>query len=114
MENVIFNELTAGDYDVDVGVVEYNHLDKKGKKVRSQMEIDFVANKGSSRCDIQSASSIPDEEKRRQEAEALRRVPDSFRKIVVVREDILPWQDKSGIQYMGIEQFLLEEDAMNA
>ena len=73
-----------------------------------------MANKGSSRCYIQSAFSIPDEEKRRQEKEALRRVPDSFRKIVVVREGILPWQDGSGIQYMGIERFLLEEEAMNA
>ena len=114
MENVIFNELTARDYHVDVGVVEYNHLDKNGKKVRSQQEMDFMANKGSSRCYIQSASSIPDEEKKTAGDGGAPPGADFFRKIVVVREDILPWQDESGIQYMGIERFLLEEEAMNA
>ena len=112
MENIIFNELLARDFDVDVGVVEYNHKDIAGHKIRSQLEIDFIANKGSGRYYIQSAFSIPDEEKRQQETQPLRRVSDSFRKIVVTREDILPYHDEDGILYIGIEQFLLEEDAM--
>lgn len=113
MENVIFNELAAREFDVDVGVVEYNHLDEKGKKVRTQLEVDFVANNGSRRYYIQSAFLIDSEEKRKQEINSLMRVPDSFRKIVVVRDDILPWHDDNGILYVGIEQFLLDERIMD-
>lgn len=113
MENIIFNELMAREYDVDVGVVEYNHKDEDGKKVRTQLEIDFVANKGSKRYYIQSAFSIADEDKRKQEINSLLRVPDSFKKIVVVKDDIIPWYDEQGILYIGIEQFLLEEDAVD-
>lgn len=113
MENVIFNELAAREFDIDVGVVEYNHLDEKGKKVRTQLEVDFVANNGSRRYYIQSAFSIDSEEKRKQEINSLVRIPDSFRKIVVVRDDILPWHDDNGILYVGIEQFLLDERIMD-
>lgn len=113
MKNVIFNELAAREFDIDVGVVEYNHLDEKGKKVRTQLEVDFVANNGSRRYYIQSAFLIDSEEKRKQEINSLMRVPDSFRKIVVVRDDILPWHDDNGILYVGIEQFLLDERIMD-
>lgn len=113
MENIIFNELMAREFDVDVGVVEYNHTDEKGKKIRKQLEIDFVANKGSKRYYIQSALIISDEEKRKQETNSLNRVSDSFKKIVVVKDDIIPWHDEQGILYIGIEQFLLEESAVD-
>lgn len=113
MENIIFNELMAREFDVDVGVVEYHHLDGNGKKVRTQLEIDFVANKGSRRYYLQSALSVAEEEKRAQEINSLVRVSDSFRKIVVVRDDIIPWHDENGILYLGIEQFLLEENAVD-
>lgn len=113
MENIIFNELMAREFDTDVGVVEYNHLEESGKKIRTQLEIDFVANKGSKRYYIQSALSVADEEKRMQEIKSLIRVPDSFKKIVVVKDDILPWHDDYGILYLGIEQFLLEERAVD-
>ncbi|MCM1184123.1 MAG: ATP-binding protein [Roseburia sp.] len=113
MENVIFNELMAREYDVDVGVVEYNYQNADGKKLRTQLEVDFVANKGSKRYYIQSAFSIDDEEKRRQEINSLLRVSDSFKKIVVVRDSIIPWHDENGILYVGIEQFLLEENAVD-
>lgn len=113
MENVIFNELMAREYDVDVGVVEYNHQDEYGKKIRSQLEIDFVANKGSKRYYIQSAFSIDSKEKKEQEIRSLLRVADSFKKIVVVKDDIVPWHDEKGILYIGIEQFLLEENAVD-
>ena len=55
MENVIYNELVARGFNVDVGVVEYNHKDGKGRNIRSQLEIDFVVNSGSNRYYIQSA-----------------------------------------------------------
>ena len=88
-------------------------MDEKGKKVRTQLEVDFVANNGSRRYYIQSAFLIDSEEKRKQEINSLMRVPDSFRKIVVVRDDILPWHDDNGILYVGIEQFLLDERIMD-
>lgn len=113
MENIAFNELIARGYDVDVGIVEYNHKNSQGKKIRSQLEIDFVANKGSLRYYIQSALNIDSEEKRDQETNSLKRVPDSFRKIVVVKDDIIPWHDDNGILYIGIEQFLLDEKAID-
>lgn len=113
MENILFNELTARGFDVDIGVVEYNHTDKNGSKIRSQLEIDFVANKDSRRYYIQSALTVANEEKRNQEILSLIRVPDSFKKIVVVKDDIIPWHDEYGILYVGIEQFLLEENAMD-
>lgn len=112
MENVIFNELLVREYDVDVGVVAYHYQDENGKKVRAQLEVDFVANKGNKRYYIQSALSVDSEEKRAQEIRSLLRVADSFKKIVVVRDDIMPWYDDNGILYIGIEQFLLEENAM--
>lgn len=113
MENVIFNELLVREYDVDVGVVEYNCQDENGKKMRVQLEVDFVANKGSKRYYIQSALSVDNEEKREQEINSLLRVGDSFKKIVVVKDDIMPWHDEKGILYIGIEQFLLEENAVD-
>lgn len=113
MENIIFNELTAREFDVDVGVVEYHHKSEDGKKVRTQLEIDFVANKGSKRYYIQSALTVADEAKREQETNSLNRVSDSFRKIIVVKDDIIPWHDEQGILYVGIEQFLLDEGAVD-
>ena len=110
MENIIFNELKIRGYDVDVGVVEHNTKDDQGKSQRNYLEVDFVANMGCKRFYIQSALNIDDEEKRAKEINSLSRINDSFRKIVVVRDNIEPWQDDNGIQYIGVEQFLLEED----
>lgn len=109
MENVIFNELKIRGFDVDVGVVEQNSKDESGKSKRNYLEVDFVANRGDKRFYIQSALSIDDAEKRAQETNSLSRINDSFRKIVVVKDDIEPWQDDNGIQYIGVEQFLLDE-----
>lgn len=111
MENVIFNELLTRGYDVDVGLVEYNTLDETGKKIRKQLEVDFVANQGSKRYYIQSAFAIEDENKRDQETNSLKRVNDSFKKIVVVKDDMIPWHDENGILYIGIEEFLLNSDS---
>ena len=112
MENIIYNELIARGFDVDVGVVEYNSKNEAGKKICTQLEIDFVANKGNRRFYIQSALSVDDESKRIQETNSLNRVEDSFRKIVVVKDRIIPWYDEKGIFYIGIEEFLLDETAI--
>ena len=113
MENVLYCDFIRRGFDVDVGVVEKNVVTGEGKKVRKQLEVDFVVNRGSSRYYIQSALSIADPDKRSQEIASLVQIPDSFRKIVVVRDYIKPWIDENGILYIGIEQFLLDESAMD-
>lgn len=112
MENVIYNELLLRGFSVDVGIVEYGVKADDGKSKRIQLEVDFVANKGSQRYYIQSAFAIPDAEKRNQETRVFARIDDSFKKIVVVKDDIIPWHDEKGILYIGVEQFLLEENSM--
>ena len=112
MENIIYNDLIRRGMDVDVGVVEYNTKDSSGKKIRKQLEVDFVVNKGDKRFYIQSALSIADPSKKEQEIASLKRIPDSFSKIVVVKDFLKPWQDENGIIYIGIEQFLLNDDIL--
>jgi len=107
MENVLYNELVARGFSVDVGVVPYHWRDEEGKLNRSLLEIDFIVNKAYKRYYIQSALNVDTKEKRDQEINSLTRVDDSFQKIVVVKDDIIPWTDESGIQYVGIQEFLL-------
>lgn len=109
MENVLYNHLRVLGYLVDVGIVESREM-KNGTKTYSQREIDFVANKGSQRYYIQSAYSIPTEEKRDQELASLLRISDSFKKIVVVGDDIIPYTDDNGIYFTGLFDFLLKDE----
>jgi predicted AAA+ superfamily ATPase len=112
MENVLYNDLVRRGMNVDVGVVEYNTKNPEGKKIRKQLEVDFVVNKDDRRFYIQSALSIADPDKKAQETASLIRIQDSFSKIVVVRDYLKPWRDEAGIVYLGIEQFLLDEDIL--
>ena len=112
MENIIYNELRSRGYSVDIGVVEKRELDENGKKLKKQMEIDFVANLGSKRYYIQSAVSIPTEEKRRQEKASLVNVNDSFKKIIVVKDVVNVTRDEDGIVTMSIYDFLLKENSL--
>lgn len=111
MENVLYNDLIRRGYDVDVGVVEIATMED-GKKVRKQLEVDFVVNRGNDRYYIQSALTIADPEKKKQEIASLLRIPDSFKKIVVVRDYLKPYKDENGIQYVGIEHFLRDESIL--
>ena len=95
-------------YSVDVGIVEL----RKGDN-RKQVEIDFVANRGSQRYYIQSAYALPTEEKQQQEVRPLRAVGDSFKKIVVVKDDILLRRDDYGIVTLGLRQFLTDDNSLN-
>lgn len=113
MENVIYNELRMRGYNVDVGVVEYNTKDSNGKSIRKQLEVDFIINIGSNRYYIQSALNVDTKEKRLQETESLRRTGDSFKKIVIVKDNIMPIHDENGILYIGVENFLLDETLIN-
>ena len=92
MENILYNDLVRRGMDVDVGVVEYNTKDANGKKIRKQLEVDFVVNRGGKRFYIQSALSIAEPDKKEQEIESLKRIPDSFSKSVVVRDYLKTWQ----------------------
>lgn len=112
MENVIYNELVYRGFSVDVGVVEINTTEN-GKKVRKQLEVDFVANLGSQRYYIQSAYAIPDKEKMEQEQASLINVPDSFKKIIVVESGMPLWRNEQGITIMNVFDFLLDEDSLN-
>lgn len=105
MENVIYNELRSRGYSVDVGMV-----DARTATERKQLEVDFVANKGDKRYYIQSAFALPDEEKRQQELASLKRINDSFKKIIIMREDIAPYHDDNGVLIMGLMDFLLKTD----
>jgi len=113
MENIIYNELIYREFSVDIGAIEYFYRGEDKKSKRANLEIDFIANKGSQKYYIQSALSVSDEDKREQEVRSLNRVGDSFKKIVVVKDNIIPWHDDNGILYIGIEKFLLDENAIN-
>ena len=112
MENIIYNELRSRGYSVDVGVVEKRGADEKGKAIRTQLEIDFVANLGSKRYYIQSAFSMLAEEKQRQEKASLIQVNDSFKKIIVVKDVVHVTRDEVGITTMSIYDFLLKENSL--
>ena len=112
MENIIYNELCARGFDVDVGIVECTEKSGNGAK-RVQLEVDFVADRGSQRYYVQSAFAITDEAKREQETRGFYKIPDSFKKVVVVRDNIVPWHDEFGVLYVGIEQFLLEDNSLD-
>ena len=112
MENVVYNELRIRGYQVDVGIVPKRERNADGKQERKQLEIDFVANMGSRRYYIQSALSLPDEEKIRQEKASLLNVNDSFKKIIIVKDVINVQHDEDGITTMSIYDFLLNENSL--
>ncbi|KSV58474.1 ATP-binding protein [Acetivibrio ethanolgignens] len=112
MENIIYNELRSRGYSVDVGVVEKRGTNEDGKEYKNQLEIDFVANLGSKRYYIQSAFSMPTEEKRIQEKASLVNVNDSFKKIIVVKDVVNITRDEDGITTMSIYDFLLKENSL--
>lgn len=112
MENVIFNELKMRGYSVDVGIVPIVEKNSEGKAVRKQLEVDFVCNMGSSRIYIQSAYSIPDEEKRQQETKSFIKINDSFKKIIITNDIVQPYYDNNGIFTMNIFDFLLNPKSL--
>ena len=112
LENVIYNELTARGFSVDVGVVQKYSKDSDGSRSRQYLEVDFVCNQGSKRYYIQSAYRIPDEEKLQQEEASLLNITDSFKKIIIVGEYTPILHNESGITIMSIYDFLLKENSL--
>ena len=114
MENIIFNELKVRGFNVDVGVVVANEVDQSGKKIRKQLEIDFVCNKGSKRYYIQSALALPNERKSFQEQRPLINTGDGFKKIIITKDALAPLYNENGILIMSIFDFLLNQDSLDA
>lgn len=112
MENIIYNELRARGFSVDVGQVSKRKVDETGKKTVSSLEVDFVANLGSRRYYIQSAYAMPSAEKREQEIASLLRIDDSFKKIIVVKDVVNTTRDENGIVTMGLFDFLLDPSSL--
>lgn len=112
MENIIYNELAARRYAVDVGVVKTTSTGTDGKRHQNSCEIDFIATLGRKKYYIQSALNIPDAEKERQEARPLLSVNDFFQKIIITKSTAKPWIDENGIHHIGLYDFLLNENAL--
>lgn len=112
MENIIYNELLCRGYSVDVGVVEIVKTND-GKRTKSQVEIDFVVNAGSKRYYIQSALNVSDEDKMNTELRPLKNTNDFFRKIIVSKTSMKPWNDEDGILHLGLYDFLLNENSLD-
>ena len=113
MENVIYNELKIMGFNLDVGVVQYSKT-VEGKLTRIQAEVDFVCNKADKRYYIQSAFSIPDQEKMQQEQNSLIKISDSFKKIIIVKDAIKTHYNDDGILILNLFDFLLEENCLTA
>lgn len=113
MENIIYNELKVRGFSVDVGIEEINEKDGSGQYSRKQTEVDFIANKGSRRYYIQSAYELSSEEKIYKEERPLKAISDSFKKIMVVKDDIMVKRDDSGIVTIGLLDFLLNKDSLD-
>ena len=112
MENIIYNELKARGYNADVGVVVMNDTDQAGKKIRKQLEIDFVCNKGDKRYYIQSAFAMPDERKMQQEQRPLIHTGDGFKKIIITKDALAPLYNEKGVLVMSVFDFLLNPDSL--
>ena len=112
MENIVYNELKIRGYNVDVGIVDIFDKDKNGKRVRKQLEVDFVVNQVNQRYYIQVAYDMSSEEKQTQEFKSLRNIPDSFKKIVIVNGSKKPWRNDDGFVIMGMKYFLLESESL--
>ncbi|MBO7678107.1 MAG: ATP-binding protein [Thermoguttaceae bacterium] len=113
MENIIYNELRIRGYGVDVGIVEQYGKNSENKTTKKQLEVDFVASRGSEKYYIQSAFAIDSPDKKNQEERPLNAVGDSFKKIIVVRDNIKPRRNEQGIVTVGVRNFLLDENSLN-
>ena len=112
MENIVYNELLIRGYNVDTGILDVYGKDSAGKRVRKQLEVDFVVNQGSQRYYIQAAYDMASKEKQSQEFRSLRNIPDSFKKIVITGGTAKPWRNEEGFVIMGMKYFLLNTDSL--
>ena len=115
MENILYNELRFRGYKVDVGEMgvyeQTDRSDHHGKTVYTEkkLEVDFIATSGSQKFYIQSALSLAEPEKEKQEKRSLAAIDDSFSKIVIARNGLRPWTDERGIVVVDLFDFLLSD-----
>lgn len=112
MENVIYNELRMRGYSVDVGNLTIIEKGKDGKTAKKQIEVDFICNKGFKKYYIQSAYSLENEEKMKQEIRPFLKINDSFKKIVITSNTPKPFYTDEGILMMNVFDFLLSPDSL--
>lgn len=108
MENIIYNELLYRGYNVDIGIVETNEKNKNGNNVKKQLEVDFIVNNSDERYYIQSAYSMSTDLKEQQEQKSLININDSFKKIIIVNDNIKSYMTDEGIRIISLEDFLLD------
>ena len=113
MENVIYNELRARGFQVDVGAVYAKEKNANEIFEKKQLEVDFIANKGNNKYYIQSALTIALPEKMEQEKKSLLNIRDSFKKIIIVKDIIKPQRDENGISTISVFDFLLNEYSLD-
>ncbi|MCI6715969.1 MAG: ATP-binding protein [Bacilli bacterium] len=113
MENIIYNELLIRGYNVDVGIIEHTTRNKEGKQKNIQQEVDFICNTADNRYYIQSAFSIPNEEKMIQETSQLDKIGDSFKKIIITQDLGKPWRTDKGYLVINILDFLLNPSSLD-
>ena len=113
MENIIYNELKYRGYNVDIGIVNVYGENSLGQKILKNYEVDFIATKGNNKYYIQSALSLENEEKIKQETNSLNNIHDSFKKIIIVKNNIKPRRNDDGIMTIGIYNFLLDDNSLN-
>lgn len=107
IENLVYLELTRRGFNVDVGIVEI----REGNS-RKQLEVDFVCNQSYKRYYIQVALHLETREKTLQEIRPFVNIEDSFKKIIIVKDDIRPWVTEEGILVIGIIEFLLNPNSL--
>ncbi len=113
MGNVIYNELVRRGHTVDVGVVPIAAVNSEGRKETRQYEIDFVVNRPPRKLYIQSAFSMPDQEKMDQELLPLRKSGDFFGKMVITSGYSSPRISEEGIVHVGVILFLLNPSILD-
>ena len=106
MENMLYNELRILGFSVDVGQVIVEQKDADGSRKRVTLEVDFVCNRGYNRIYIQSAYEMSHEDKIHQETKSLKRLSDSFRRVIITGPLQPTMVDEYGIMYVNIFDFL--------
>lgn len=107
MENIIYIELRKRGYNVDIGMIE-----TRANNEYKQLEVDFVANKGDNKYYIQSTLNMSDENVAEREQRPLLKINDSFKKIIIVKDDIMRNRNEEGIITMGIYDFLTDPNSL--
>lgn len=108
MENIIYNELLYRGYNVDIGIVEINEKNNNGNNVKKQLEVDFIVNNSDERYYIQSTYATSTDIKELQEKKSLINIHDSFKKIIIVNDNIKSYMTDEGIRIISLEDFLLD------